>query len=40
MVDDCEWKNVMNGNNSCYFPAPWKGEMQLPNPRNVIQTFA
>ena len=36
MVDDCEWKNVLNGNNSCYFPKPWKGEMQLPNPRNVI----
>ena len=36
MVDDYEWKNVMNGNNSCYFPAPWKGEMQLPNLRNVI----
>ena len=27
MVDDCEWKNVLNGNNSCYFPKPWKGEM-------------
>ena len=36
MVDDCEWKNVLNGNNSCYFPKHWKGEMQLPNPRNVI----
>ena len=36
MVDDCEWKNVMNGNHSCYFPTPWKGEMHLPNPRNVI----
>ena len=36
MVDDCEWKNVLNGNNSCYFPKPWKGEMQLPNPWNVI----
>ena len=36
MVDDCEWKNVLNGNNSCYFPKPWKGEMQLPNPRNII----
>ena len=36
MVDDCEWKNVLNGNNSCYFPKPWKGEMQLPNPHNVI----
>ena len=32
MVDDCEWKNVMNGNNSYYFPAPWKEEMELPNP--------
>ena len=36
MVDNCEWKNVMNGNNSCYFPASWKREMQLPNPQNVI----
>ena len=36
MVNDCEWKNVWNGNKSCYFPQPWKGEMQLPNPRNVI----
>ena len=22
MVDDCEWKNVLNGNSSCYFPKP------------------
>ena len=36
MVDDYEWKNVMNGNNSYYFPKPWKGEMQLPKPCNVI----
>ena len=36
MVDDCEWKNVMNRNNSYYFPVPWKGEMQLPNLQNVI----
>ena len=36
MVDDCEWKNVLNGNNSYYFPKPWKEKMQLPNPRNVI----
>ena len=36
IVDDCEWKNVMNGNNPSYFPAPWKGEMQLLNPQNVI----
>ena len=36
MVDDCEWKNVMNGNNSCYFLALWKEEMQLPKPQNVI----
>ena len=27
MVDDCKWKKVMNGNNSCYFPAPWKIKM-------------
>ena len=39
MVNDCEWKNVMNGNNSCYFSAPWKGEMLLPNPRNVIRNI-
>ena len=39
MVDDCEWKNVMNGNNSCYSPIPWKGEMQLLNPQNVILDF-
>ena len=36
MIDDCEWKNVMNENNSCYFLAPWKGEIQLPNPQNII----
>ena len=36
MVDHCDWKNVMNGNISCYFPKPWKGEIQLPNPQNVI----
>ena len=36
MVDDGEWKNVVNGNRSCYFPKPWKGEMNLPNPQNVI----
>ena len=36
MIDDYEWKNVMNKNNSYYFPIPWKEEMQLPNPQNVI----
>ena len=36
MVDDCEWKNITNGNIFCYFLAPWKGEMQLPNLQNVI----
>ena len=36
MVANCEWKNVMNGNNSCYFPGPCKEEMHLPNWQNVI----
>ena len=36
MVDDCKWKNVLNGNNSCYFLILWKGEMQLPNLQNFI----
>ena len=36
MVDDCKWKNVMNGNNSYYFLVPWQGEMHLSNPQNVI----
>ena len=26
----------MNGNNSCYFLALWKEEMQLSNPQDVI----
>ena len=36
MVDDCEWKNVMNGNNSCFFLVPWKEKMHLPNWKNVV----
>ena len=36
MVDDCEWKNVMNENSSCYFMVLSKGETYLSNRQNVI----
>ena len=36
MVDDCEWKNIINRNMACYFSIPWRGEMHLLNQPNVI----
>lgn len=36
MVDDQPMRHVFNGDHACYFPKPWRGEMALPNARNVI----
>ena len=36
MVDDCKWKNEMNGKNTYYFLVPWKEKLYLSNQQNII----